>query len=523
MSAEFSAALPNSTLSLSWLYGRIDYERAITMPYRHDDFRLDRMRTLLERLGSPDRRYAIVHIAGTKGKGSTAAMVSAILSAAGLGTGLFSSPHLERIEERIRWNGQPVESAEFAQLIDHVRPAVLEMDVVCQRDGYGGPTFFEITTAMALCCFAKRRAAVVVLEVGLGGRLDSTNVVTPAVSVITSISFDHTKQLGRTLAAIAGEKCGIIKPGVPVVSGVTDFEAREVVRHAADERGCLLRELSRDFEVSYEPPSGGELGQIVYRSKVPDIENQEAEYARLEVIPDLPANEFSANPSLRMVCPSVGEAVPRKYHLGLIGRHQAANAALAITIADELRSQGLAIRDAAYIQGLSQVQWPARIEVLQTAPTLILDAAHNVASIAALLETLRECFPARRRWLIFATSRDKPAEQMLRQLRTAFDEIVLTRYQHNPRAVPIDELVSLLTSQESHRWHREQSRRWYRRSGKAGASQKSQIHCIATPAEAWNFVRERAAPEDLICITGSFFLAAEIRPLLVGPAVPGKR
>lgn len=451
------------------------------MPYRHDDFRLDRMRTLLEKLGSPDRRYAIVHIAGTKGKGSTAAMVSAILSAAGLGTGLFTSPHLERIEERIRWNCQPIDSAEFAELVEQVRPAVLELDVVCQRDGYGGPTFFEITTAMALCCFAKHGAAVVVLEVGLGGRLDSTNIVTPAVSAITSISFDHTKQLGRTLTAIAGEKCGIIKPGVPVVSGVTDFEAREVVRHVADERCCVLRELSRDFEVSYEPPSEGEQGRIVYRSlPAPSSEKQAA---------------TSYEP-------------PRRYHLGLVGRHQAANAALAITIADELRAQSLAIPEAAYADGLSRVQWPARIEVLQTAPTVILDAAHNVASIAALLETLRECFPARRRWLIFATSRDKPAEQMLRQLRTAFDEIVLTRYQHNPRAVPIDELAALLTSEQSCRWHR--------RSGKAREVKKSHVHQLATPAEGWNFVRERAAPEDLICITGSFFLAAEIRPLLAG-------
>jgi dihydrofolate synthase/folylpolyglutamate synthase len=475
---------------LTWLYGRIDYERAITMPYRHDDFRLDRMRTLLEKLGSPDRSYAIVHIAGTKGKGSTAAMVSAILSAADIDTGLFTSPHLERIEERIRCNGQPVSAELFAKLIEQVRPAVLEMDAICQRDGYGGPTFFEITTAMALCCFATRGCEVVVLEVGLGGRLDSTNVVTPAVSAITSISFDHTKQLGRTLAAIAGEKCGIIKPGVPVVSGVTEFEAREVVRHTAEERCCLLRELSRDFEVSYEPPSAGNLGQIIYRSKQqsPNVE--------------------SANPSLRMVSPSVGNGLyTRRYQLALAGRHQAANAALALTIADELQAQGFAIPETAYTDGLARVQWPARIEVLRTAPTVILDAAHNVASIAALLETLRECFPARRRWLIFATSRDKPAEQMLRQLRTAFDQIVLTRYQHNPRAVPIEELAEMFDSQ--------QHRLWHRRSDDARRELRSpELHQCVTPEAAWNFVRKLAAPDDLICITGSFFLAAELRPLL---------
>lgn len=149
-----------------------------------------------------------------------------------------------------------------------------------------------------------------------------------------------------------------------------------------------------------------------------------------------------------------GENAPRRYSLGLIGRHQAANAALAITIADELRGQGFAIPDDAYVRGLAEIQWPARIEVLQHSPTVVLDAAHNVASIAALLETLRECFPKRKRWLIFATSRDKPAEQMLRQLRTAFDEIVLTRYQNNPRAVPITELAELLASESHRRWHR---------------------------------------------------------------------
>jgi dihydrofolate synthase / folylpolyglutamate synthase len=554
--------------SMNWLLGRIDYERAITMPYRHDDFRLDRMRSLLQKLGSPDRRYAIVHIAGTKGKGSTAAMVSSILSAAGLGTGLFSSPHLERIEERIRWNGQPIDADEFAALIEQVRPAVLEMDTICQRDGYGGPTFFEITTAMALVCFAARGATVVVLEVGLGGRLDSTNVVTPVISAITSISFDHTRQLGRTLAAIAGEKCGIIKPGIPVVSGVTDFEARAVVRQVANQRGCVLRELSRDFEVAYESPTAGSLSQIAYRSLALSPENLAAtpsvpHRARLGVREKVSetadsVQTFAHTPTLsrkssnEVVSQLSGEGVhtPRRFQLGLVGRHQAANAALAITIADELRRQGFAIPEAAYAAGLASVQWPARIEVLRQSPTVILDAAHNVASLAALLETLRECYPARRRWLIFATSRDKPAEPMLRQLRTAFDEIILTKYQHNPRAVPIAELMELLSSNAYRRWHRPKLNVGPAPAGqrinaatKIDSSQPNseavqdavqerdrctlrqgpRLHQIATPAEAWNFVRERAQPEDLVCITGSFFLAAELRPLLVGPAVPGNR
>ncbi len=238
--------------ALAFLLGRIDYERMLSIPYGQRDFRLDRMRELAERLGNPQEQLQIVHVAGTKGKGSTAATITAILAAAGYRTGLYSSPHLERLEERIALDGQECPPEALAALIERVRPTVLEMD---RQAGPGshGPTYFEILTALALLYFVEHAVDVAVLEVGLGGRLDSTNICTPAVAAITSISYDHTRQLGSTLAAIAGEKAGIIKPGVPVISGVVDAEPRDVIARIAAEQHAPLVELGRQFEFAYHP------------------------------------------------------------------------------------------------------------------------------------------------------------------------------------------------------------------------------------------------------------------------------
>ena len=196
------ASHPARQAALDWLMGRINYERTAFIPYQERQLKLDRMRQLLTRLGQPDAGLKIVHVAGTKGKGSTSAMIAAMLTAAGYRTGVFSSPHLERIEERFAVDGQPCTADELVALVDRLRPVVEAMDDEAAADGdpTGGPTYFEVTTAMALVHFVERQVDAAVLEVGLGGRLDSTNVCLPAVSVITSISFDHTKQLGNTLA-----------------------------------------------------------------------------------------------------------------------------------------------------------------------------------------------------------------------------------------------------------------------------------------------------------------------------------
>ncbi len=442
------------------LLGRIDYERTAAMPSGEAGLKLDRMRALLTQLGDPHAGLPIVHVAGTKGKGSTSAMIAAALSASGYRTGLFTSPHLDRVEQRIAIDGAPCSGEQLVALVDRVWPVVEAMD----REGQG-PTYFEITTAMALLHFAVRNVAAAVLEVGLGGRLDSTNVCTPRVSVITSISFDHMKQLGNTLALIAAEKAGIIKPGVPVVSGVVPDEPREVIRRIAAERGCRLVELERDFSFQYFPPPQHDAGPptVDFRYHVPQHEHE-----------------------LKQV------------GLGLIGRHQGANAAVALATLAELRRAGWALPEPAVRRGLADCRLPARVEIMSRRPTVVVDAAHNVASVEALVATLRESFPAGRRTLIVACTKDKDVPGMLARLVPSFDRILLTRYENNPRAVPVEELQSLAVA--------------------AGST----VHqAFATPAEAWEHARQTATADELICVTGSFFIAAEMRRHIAEQRVAG--
>ena len=443
--------------ALQFLLDRIDYERMRTMPYGVAEFRLGRMRQLLRRLGSPERELSIVHVAGTKGKGSTAAMIAAVATAAGYRAGLFTSPHLERVEERIAIDGLPCRPEELAALIDAVRPAVEALDRQAARRGGGaiGPTYFEILTAMALLHFARAGVDLVVLEVGLGGRLDSTNVCQPKVSVITSISFDHTRQLGETLAAIAREKAGIVERGVPVVSGVTAEEPRRVIRQICRRRGCRLIEAGVDFASTYRPPI--------------HLERESA----------LGSMDFQS---------PLGTPALENLSLGLTGQHQAANAAVALAVIEELRGTKWNLPEEAVRRGLGALQWPARVEVVARRPTVVLDAAHNAASVRALVATFDESFSARRRLLVFAASQEKDLRGMLACLLQAFDEVVLTQYGNTPRAVPAEELEAL-------------------------AMELSGRRCptFADPAAAWDAIHRLAGPEDLICVTGSFFIAAEMR------------
>jgi dihydrofolate synthase/folylpolyglutamate synthase len=400
---------------------------------------------------------AIVHVAGTKGKGSTAAMIASVLSAAGFRTGLYTSPHLDRVEERLIVGGAICSAAELADLVEHVRPAVAAMDAEPVDSGSNRPTYFEIITALALVHFARSRVDAAVLEVGLGGRLDSTNVCEPLVSVITSISFDHTQQLGTTLALIAAEKAGIIKFRKPLVSGVVQSEPREVVTRAAQAHQCPTVQLGIDFEFSYHPPR------------------------HLEMAPSLGHMDFRYRAA--GMAYELGDVA-----LGLTGSHQAANAAVGIATLIELVRQGWNIPEAAVRQGLAEVRWPARVEVVRRGPTVVLDSAHNVASIEALVRALDESFVAARRLLIFATTRDKDARGMLDVLLAKFDDVILTRYWSNPRSMPIEELEALSAELSCQR-----------------------AHVCADPAAAWKLASEIAGPEHLICITGSFFIAAETR------------
>jgi dihydrofolate synthase/folylpolyglutamate synthase len=451
--------------ALEFLYARVNFERQSSTQYGLDDFRLDRMRQLLQRLGNPQERLPTVHIAGTKGKGSTAAMLASVLTAAGHRTGLFTSPHITQFEERFTVDGRQPTPDELVELVNQVAEVVQAMD---ELPGAMSPTYFEIVTALGWLYFTRQGAQIVVLEVGLGGRLDSTNICRPNVCVITSISRDHTKQLGYRVEQIAAEKGGIIKPGVPVVSGVLDPAARGVIEQIASERRCPLVQLGRELTSTYHPGSpskpGGNCG----------IDHFDV---------SLNSQRWTGLP------------------LALLGEHQSRNGALVLAVLAELRAQGWSLPDAAIGRGLREVRWASRIEVLGEYPAVIVDGGHNWAAVAALVETLTQRFRARRRILVFAASRDKDVAGMLRQLYPVFDTVILTAFHNNPRNLPAGDLAGL-----------------------SYAMSNRPVHVTNNSAAAWKLARRLAGPEDLICVTGSFFLAAELREQILdecrSPAAP---
>jgi dihydrofolate synthase/folylpolyglutamate synthase len=456
--------------ALEFLFDRIDYERTRSVPYHARRFKLDRMVRLLELLGNPGQGVPIVHIAGTKGKGSTAQMVASVLNAAGFRTGLYTSPHLEQLEERFRVAGQQCSPDQLVELLSTIQPAVRQMDQEAAASGdRHGPTYFEITTAASLLHFRRQKADVAVLEVGLGGRLDSTNVCTPVVSVITSISFDHMKQLGNSLAKIAGEKAGIIKPAVPVVTGVTASEPLQVIARRAEQLGAPLLALEQDFRFEFfaDRDDGGQRDAALPVSRI--------NYAEC-----VNGNAWHIN-NLR---------------LGMLGRHQAANAAVAVATLSQLRRAEWQISDEAIQHGLRAARCPARIEVISQRPVVVLDAAHNEASVAALLRVLNDYYPSIPRVLVFASSVDKDAPAMLKQLLPQFEHVVLTRYMNNPRAAAPQQLEAMV------------------RELQIVAGPK--LHVAADPKAAWALVQTLVTPNHLVCVAGSFFLAAEMRQQMQG-------
>jgi len=479
---------PSHDAALDFLLGRINYERMPVLPYGQRQLKLDRMRQLLTRLGNPDAGLPIVHVAGTKGKGSTAALIGSVLHAAGYEVGLFSSPHLENIEERFAVNGLHCTADELVVLVDRLRPVVLAMDQEAAQvadtsaDGLLSPTYFELTTAIALMHFAQRKVDVAILEVGLGGRLDSTNVCQPAVTVITSISFDHTKQLGNTLAEIAAEKAGIIKPGVPVLCGPLEDEPRQVISEIARQHGCRMLEAGYDFTHTYQPPrqldGQQQLGQLDFAGKFAD------QTVELKGLP-----------------------------LQLLGAHQGANAALAVATSFELHHQGWSISPSAIRVGLAELTLAARIEILGRKPTIVLDVAHNVASAQALVDVLTTSFDSKRRILILATSKDKDVAGIVRVLLPHFVQVIATEYQDNPRAVPTAQLGQIIRDEIA-------------RAGQNGLA--AEVTECSLPSEALRLAQQLAQPLDgqpfeeqkakplapLVCITGSFFIAAELRRAL---------
>jgi len=446
--------------ALEFWYGRINYEVRSALPA---DLKLERMRALLHFVGDPQEQFRIIHVTGTKGKGSTSAMVASVLQAAGYRVGLFTSPHLSDVRERMRVDGRPITHEELAARMGEVAPHVLRMEASAGK--WPTPTFFEIGTALGFLHFCRRRCDVAIVEVGLGGRFDSTNVCRPIATVITNVGYDHMAQLGNTLEAIAYQKAGIIKRRVPVVSGVLHEGARLVVERTAQEMDAPIYQLDRTFR------SEAVLGTCAA--------------SRGTVEPTLLNFQGSGHPWPRL-------------QLGLMGQHQATNASLAVALMDVLRNQGMPITEYAVAAGLASARWPGRFEIVGQRPLVILDAAHNVPSAEALAHTLRQCIVGLRgrKRLLFAVSSDKQYVEMLRILGHEFERIYLCRYGNNPRCVPPEKLAEVLETVAPH-------------------TERS-LH--ATSEEAWRIARAEAAPEDLICVTGSLFLVGELRPFLVGEA-----
>jgi len=373
--------------ALDYLYSFVDYSLKKSSELAKADFNLDRMRALMAALGDPQAAYPILHVAGTKGKGSTAALAAAALRAAGFRTGLYTSPHLQDYVERIQVDGVPVSHAGLTALVEELKPAVARVPKL---------TTFEITTALGLLYFARQKVGAAVVEVGLGGRLDATNVVRPRVAVITSLSYDHMAVLGNTLTLIAGEKAGIIKEGVPVVSSPQKDEALAVLERVAAERSAPLTLVGRD---------------ITYQAGPHSLDGQQLTVA--------------------------GAALT----IPLLGSHQVVNAATAYAA---LQVSGLAVSRQAIVDGFASVSWPCRFEVVRREPPLVLDSAHNVDSAEHLCRTLQEYFPGRKAILIFGSSEDKDIPGMLGALRPCLERVIVTQAVH-PRAMRPEQLVETAT------------------------------------------------------------------------------
>ncbi len=390
--------------ALDYLYSFVDYSLKHSSELAKAEFNLDRMFALMDLLGNPQAKYPIIHVAGTKGKGSVSALCASALQAGGYRVGLYTSPHLLDYVERIQVDGEPISHQQMVELVEAIKPAVARIPKL---------TTFEITTAIGFLAFASQNVNAAVIEVGLGGRLDATNIVSPEVSVITSLSYDHMAVLGDTLAKIAGEKAGIIKPGIPVVSSPQKEEALEILERIAKERFCPFVLVGRD--VKFERLTSSLDGQSL------SIAEDGVETNRQHAGGSVPG---SANIEL---------------NIPLLGDHQIQNAATAYTA---LKNSGIDVTDAAIQRGFSQVKWHARFEVVRRDPPVIFDSAHNQDSFAKLHQALDEYFPGKQVYLIFGASEDKNIPGMFAEMKPKISKLIVTRADH-PRALQPEEIIPL--------------------------------------------------------------------------------
>jgi len=440
--------------TLDYLYSFVDYSLTRSFRYSPEKFDLGRMRSFMELLQQPQETYPIIHVAGTKGKGSVTALCAGALHAAGYRVGQYTSPHLQDYAERIQIDGQPIPHTDLVALVEQIKPLLGKIPDL---------TTFEITTALGFLYFARQGVDAAVIEVGLGGRLDATNIVVPEVAVITSISYDHTAILGETLTEIAGEKAGIIKPGVPVVVSPQKDEACLAIERVAAERGAPLVQIGQDYLFAQLAHSlnGGQSLLVWPASEQPLVD------------------AFIESGGLQ-------EWEPTRLTLPLLGYHQVENAATAYGALQTARSRGLAVSETAIREGFANVNWPCRFEVLQRDPPVVVDSAHNRDSALKLRLALDDYFPGYPVILIFGASEDKDVNGMFAELMPRVRQVIATRSYH-PRAVDPEELVEL-----AHRFGRP-------------------AKMVETVEDSLEEAIHAAGGEAMILAAGSIFIAAGAR------------
>ena len=431
--------------ALDYLYSFVDYSLKHASELAKAEFNLDRMRQLMSLLGDPQNDYPIIHIAGSKGKGSTAAFTASALRAADYKVGLYTSPHLQEFTERMQINGVPIPQEAFAALVEEIKPFVEQVPYI---------TTFELATALGFLYFSRQQIDVAVVEVGLGGRLDATNIVTPLVSVITAISKEHTAVLGDTLKQIAGEKAGIVKDDIPFVASPQKEEVVSVFDLRAEEMDAPFTLVGRD--VHYKIKKRTIDGQIF------DVWFEPRGYEK---------------------------AMKVRLSIPLLGDHQVENAVTAYAALTIARQRGLVFSAPHIKQGFIETVWPARFEIFQEKPLVILDSAHNPSSAHKLLQTLDTYFPKESVVMIFGAGEDKNIAKILKILAPRIDTVILTKADH-PRALSAEEL----------RPHADQ----------AGLKSEGIEPVEAAVARAL----EIAGDEKIILAAGSIFSTAAVRAVL---------
>ncbi|TKJ31042.1 MAG: bifunctional folylpolyglutamate synthase/dihydrofolate synthase [Chloroflexi bacterium B3_Chlor] len=432
--------------ALDYIYSFVDQEKLTPDQYVPRRFDLENMKRLLSMLGNPHLTLRAVHVAGTKGKGSTCAMMASILQAAGYRVGLFTQPHLHTFRERIRIDERLMSEEDLIAALERQKPFIEQLS---------DPSTFEIMTALAFQYFAEQEVDLAVVETGLGGRLDTTNVIEPMVSVITSISYDHTYILGDTLEQIASEKAGIIKNGKPVVCAPQRAVAEQVIVEVCRQRRAPLVLLGRDWVChTGEADVEGQLFEVA--SKIPDAD---------------------------------GLLTPRTSHefwIPLLGRYQVVNATTSIATIDQLVRQGTSVSLEQVTEGLRRAKWPGRLEILGREPLLVMDGAHNVDSVQRLMRALREYLNFDDLIVIAGFSLDKDIPSMMRELASHAREVIVTQAEH-PRAGDPQVIVD-----------------------RVGPS-RTRLTAVTDAASALWRALELAGKKDLVCVTGSLFVVAEAR------------